>query len=173
MPKGLPRAIIKKYGVTKKAWQVYRGKRTPTKKVIRVSAHRTTRSTMPKRKKFYRRSRKSYRRKKDKTFPLSFAPAILVPVTRIIAGDGAHLMGVAKAVQTGDISTIAKETGFSIAYETIGLDYDSSGNLTKFDWTIPARNLAMIFGGLLVHKFAAPINRKLKNVPYVGKYISI
>lgn len=42
---GLPRSIIKKYGVTKKAWQVYRGNKTPAKKETKARS-----SNMAKRK---------------------------------------------------------------------------------------------------------------------------
>lgn len=54
---GLPRAIIKKYGVSKKAWAVYRGTRSSTKRTRRTRKTRR-RSYMARRgRRFGRRSR--------------------------------------------------------------------------------------------------------------------
>ena len=49
MPSGLPKAIIKKYGITKKAWRVYRGrkgKRRKTTKSRKVSRTRRRNPTV-------------------------------------------------------------------------------------------------------------------------------
>lgn len=40
---GLPKSIIKKYGITKKAWSVYRGKKTKSRSVVRVAKRRKVR----------------------------------------------------------------------------------------------------------------------------------
>ena len=55
---GLPKSIIKKYGISKKAWSVYRGRKTKKRSVVRVA----------KRRKYKARPRKSYfkRRRKSK-----------------------------------------------------------------------------------------------------------
>lgn len=49
---GLPRSIIKKYGVSKKAWSVYRASRSPTRKSTNVREQKT----MARRKRSSRRS---------------------------------------------------------------------------------------------------------------------
>jgi hypothetical protein len=54
---GLPRAIIKKYGVTKKAWAVYRGSKSTTKKTrIRKTRKSKGVKVMSKRRSSRRRS---------------------------------------------------------------------------------------------------------------------
>jgi len=50
--KGLPASIIKKYGVTKKAWAVFRGRKTP----------RSVKKEMPKRRRSSRRKVRASRR---------------------------------------------------------------------------------------------------------------
>lgn len=54
---GLPKSIIKKYGISKKAWSVYRGKLRGRKRRVRNKSH--SRVSNPK-----RRTRKLGRRKK-------------------------------------------------------------------------------------------------------------
>ena len=62
MAKGLPRSIVKKYGISKKAWQVYksqkRGRRTSRKTKKSSGGRRTTRrrSSVGKKKTYRRRS---------------------------------------------------------------------------------------------------------------------
>jgi len=41
--KGLPKSIIKKYGISKKAWRVFRGKRKPRSRVSNPKTKRRTR----------------------------------------------------------------------------------------------------------------------------------
>jgi len=37
MPKGLPKSIIKQYGITKKAWSVYRGRKKSSSRSSKVT----------------------------------------------------------------------------------------------------------------------------------------
>jgi len=53
---GLPKHIIKKYGVTKKAWQVFRGKKSSKKSTSRVK-YKSTRLQNGQRKKQKRRNK--------------------------------------------------------------------------------------------------------------------
>lgn len=163
MPR-LPKSIIQKYGITKKAWSVYRGtkrSRNPLRRVKRTLAKRRVRRSFRSR---FQRSRKSH------TFPLTMLPAVAVPLTRIIAGDGAHLMGIANAVKTGDMGIVAKEAGYSVAYELIGMDYNG-----QWDFGIIGRNLGLIIGGMVAHKLAnkSGINAYMRNIPVLGNYVSI
>lgn len=55
MVKGLPAAIIKKYGVTKKAWAVFRGRHKSHRS--RVSTHKGGRKTHMTRRRYFNRRR--------------------------------------------------------------------------------------------------------------------
>lgn len=103
-------------------------------------------------------------------------PAIAVPVGEMISGDGRHLMGIGQAatqLASGslDIGGFVKEATNSISYETIGYTpYENSWN-----FGIVARNLGLIAAGVLVHKLSTKfgVNRQMKKIPLVGKWISI
>ena len=136
---------------------------TPFHRTPRARARRVR---MRARRSFPRYSR--FRRwRKDKTIPLSYLPALAVPLGFMFTGDS-HMMGWIKAIETQP-QNLPREIGNSLAYQTIGFD----PNNNSWDYTIPLRNAALIAGGLLIHKFSAPINRKLKNIPFIGKYVSI
>ena len=107
------------------------------------------------------------RRMKSKTIPLSYIPALAVPLGFCISGDS-HMMGWYKAA-TQQPENLLREVGNSLAYQTIGYD----PNQGSFDWTIPARNIALIGGGYLVHRLARGVNSKIRNIPFIGKYVSI
>lgn len=119
--------------------------------------------------------RKRVRRHKDRTFPLSMIPSIAVPVGEMVFGDPPHLMGIGQAMKNfeanGDFGAFTKEAVNSLSYETIGYTpYQGTWN-----YGIWARNLGLIFGGLITHKLAtkAGINKYMKNIPYIGKYVSL
>lgn len=69
---GLPKSIIKKYGITKEAWRVFRGsnpRKTTNKKVIRGKRTGTKRTTMARRRYAKKRKRSpNYSRKMDSAF---------------------------------------------------------------------------------------------------------
>jgi len=46
--KGLPKSIIKKYGITKKAWRVFRGRKSKSKPRKAKTTRKTTRKSNPK-----------------------------------------------------------------------------------------------------------------------------
>lgn len=58
---GLPKAIIKKYGVTKKAWSVYRGTKSRSRTTSRSSRRTATVNSMAKKRRSYfgKKSRRS------------------------------------------------------------------------------------------------------------------
>lgn len=65
--KGLPKSIIKKYGISKKAWRVYRGQKSSKK-----SSKRKVKKTAKRRK--YSRKKKT-RRKRSNKIPISVIAA--------------------------------------------------------------------------------------------------
>lgn len=73
-------------------------------------------------------------------------------------------------MKSGDPATIARESAYSVAYETIGWDYNGT-----FDFGIIARNIGLIGVGYISHMIANKLgaNRYMKNIPIVGRYISI
>jgi hypothetical protein len=111
-------------------------------------------------------------RHKDRTLPLSYVAAAALPISTILAGSP-QAKGVIRAFTengaAGDWSGCANEIGYALTYGTFGYtSYDG-----HFDWTIPARNVAAIVAASIIHKLSKPLNAKMKNIPYVGKYISI
>ena len=101
-------------------------------------------------------------------------PSFAVPVGTMISGDS-ELMGIAKAatqyLPAGDWGNFSKEAINSLSHQTIGyIPYNN-----KWDIGIIGRNLALIIGGVAVHKLATwgGVNRKMKNIPLIGKYVSI
>jgi hypothetical protein len=112
------------------------------------------------------------KRSKDRTIPLSYVAAAALPISTILAGSS-QAKGVIRAITengaAGDWSGAANEIGYALTYGTFGYtSYDG-----HFDWTIAARNIAAIVAASFIHRMSRPLNRKLKNVPYIGKYVSI
>ena len=116
-----------------------------------------------------RRSFRSFfKRRTSHTIPLSYLPAVAVPLGFMISGDS-HMMGLAKAMESGNMGTIAHEVGCSLAYQTVGFD----PNQNSWDWGILARNIGLAVAGMVVHRLARPVNAKIRNIPLIGKYVSI
>jgi hypothetical protein len=134
MAKGLPKSIIKKYGITKKAWSVYRGKKKAQ------SPSRVTKKPKKRRKSYVTR-RKRRRGSRKMTIPIA-------PIAGLIAG----LAEPAVIAMTGDFATAAdklvgKYTGYSMAQKTWRLEWAMEG-------------LTPLILGALVHKFVGgpPLN---------------
>ena len=130
--KGLPKSIIKKYGITKKAWSVFRGgksKSRPSK--VKTKTRRETRMTR----------RKRRRGKRGFTIPL--AP---------IAGLAAGLWGPAEAVMKGDLDTAVHH--LLLTYT----GYDNKASVWRPEHL--QRGLTPLIIGCLVHKFVggSPLN---------------
>ena len=112
------------------------------------------------------------RRVKSSRFPLSFAPAIAVPIGSMLFGNpGAATDGIVKYAQTGGLEGAAHEAMNVIPYELIGYKWDGTG----WDWSIWARNIGLILGGWGMHTVAnkTGLNRQMARVPLIGKYLSI
>lgn len=127
---------------------------------------------MAKRKRIRRyagRLRRYRARSKDHRFPLSFLPAIVVPAGAILGG-GDGQTGMIAAFNSGNMSTIATEAKNILPLEIVGYRWDGT-----WDFGIILRNLGLIVGGVAAHSLANRfgLNRQMKKVPFVGKYISI
>ena len=129
---------------------------------------RKTRATRPRRhygRRFYGAIR---HRVKDKTIPLSYLGAMAVPIAGIINGD--PLVGTGGVMNhMSSPQDAVNELANCLVAETTGYQ-PWSGN---WQWSIMARNIGLIAGAVIAHKLAAPVNRKMKNIPFVGKYLSI
>ena len=99
----LPKSIIKKYGITKKAWSVFKGKKT-TKRKVRGT------KTMAKRRKRRTMKARSYRRK-------SGGAVKLIQVDAMLYGAGRGLLGSLIAPVTSMIpgGFITDEIGLGVA----------------------------------------------------------
>lgn len=142
--KGLPKSIIKKYGISKKAWAVYRGKKS------KGSNPRPKKARKVKKMARRRYSRKRSRRSGGMTIPL--APII---------GLGAGLAG--GSTWSGGNSVISRliEGDFTDAmkigaYHYLGYDI----NLGKFEIQGLMTGIMPLVVGALIHKFVggAPLN---------------
>lgn len=136
MAKGLPKSIIKKYGISKKAWSVFRSRKNKGTK----RSSKTRRKSNPKRR-IKRVARKKRSRRYSMTIPLApiagLAAGLAEPAQKIIGGDlagGLNLIG-------------CNYTGYDA--------YSGSFNLDHLK-----RGLLPLIVGLLVHKFVggAPLN---------------
>jgi len=95
MARGLPKSIIKKYGITKKAWQVYRGRKT----------RKTTKSTAKKGRGKRKTVKKVISRAKPLLGNLSLVGAIEALAVKFIAGAVFRGMGQgANAVPAANIA---------------------------------------------------------------------
>ena len=126
---------------------------------------------MPKKKKRHWYSRKGKRRgHRDKRFPLAYAPAIIVPASNIIFGNGLS-EGLIPAVQSGDMGQIQRALTRTLPFETIGYaSWDGTWNTS-----IIFRNLALVLGGFAVDKLATAtgLNKQIKKIPIVGRYLKV
>lgn len=148
MVKGLPKSIIKKYGISKKAWQVYRGRKSS-----RSSNPRPTKRA----RKVKKLARRKYRRRSDgMTIPLA-------PIAGLVAGLGEPIDRALQGNFTGPNSALSWLTLNYTGYN------DQTGN-----WNImAAKGLPPLIIGALVHKFVGGsplnINRMLARakVPFI------
>ena len=115
---GLPKSIIKKYGVTKKAWAVYRGKKiTHSRGVSMAKKHR------------------SFRRSSGRSDIMSLAGACLVygairkPISNAIAGTGFNLLGgyTTPALLGVGGYFLSKQSGFIGQLGKVAMIYEITG----------------------------------------------
>jgi len=134
MAKGLPKSIAKKYGITKKAWRVYRGKKGRSKSRSKSKSKSRKRSN-PRRKNAVRRIKK-----------------LNLPIA-LIAGTAAGLIDPFKAaVQEKDPGKALR----IISYHYLGYNVTTG----QFDINGLKKGTLPLIAGALIHKFVggAPLN---------------
>lgn len=101
MARGLPRAIIKKYGITKKAWSVYRGRKSSTRKTKKSRAKGSK-----------RRVKKTAKKKRRRR---SFSTATMFKFVRLAALGGPAVYAATSAPK-GEKVRVGLEyyTGFNV-----------------------------------------------------------
>jgi len=110
LAKGLPKSIIKKYGISKKAWSVYRGRKRKTSR---------TRKTKVTRRKGVRRMARRKRRRGGKSitqqaFKWIRVGALVAPAVAVAVGPGSQ-HGKARTI-------IHKYTGFNIDDQSFNIE---------------------------------------------------
>lgn len=145
MAKGLPKSIVKKYGVTKEAWKIYKAQQKG--KVYKKPKAKTT-----KRKKTM--SRKKRRRKRTKTIPLAPVIGFVAPLLAAKYGG----TGIIDHIKAGDWANAGKDA----CVLTTGYD-PVAGN---FDISRASATQGLLIG-LLVHKVVGWLggNRIFSNLP--------
>ena len=150
MAKGLPRSIIKQYGISKKAWEVYR--KGKTYKRPRTSLKAKVKNLAK------RRWFKKKRHHKSKQIPIA-----------LVGGVAGTLLGGKSALQHTTIGHLkAGEWDYAL--------YRMVTNITGYDigkcqWDWHWINWEPFVAGFLVHKIASMtgINRKLaQKTKYIG-----
>jgi len=134
MPKGLPKSIIKQYGITKKAWSVYRGRKKSSSRSSKVTGKVKRRTKSLARRRGRRGSRKF-------TLPLA-------PILGLAVGMAKPLDAIVKGNYSWAIEYAAEiYTGYSAANR-------------KWMPELLMRGLLPLVAGVLVHKFVggAPLN---------------
>jgi len=137
---GLPASIIKKYGVTKKAWRIYRQKHPKTNKRRRSNPSKVKR--VARRRRYTRK-----RRRRKRTIPIvpiiGVAAGAAEPIRRAVAGDFMGALGELRNTVTG---------------------FDEYGNFNP-QWLMTFWGPTI--GGILFHKVAnmLGINRIFNNLP--------
>lgn len=167
--KGLPKSIIKKYGITKKAWRIYRGRKSSKSKTRKRKVKKTVRRR--------RRSNPNKNRTRTrKRIPLSVITGM---VTSIYAPPNPGWGSVMQKVQAGQFdqaaqSFVASWTGLRLG--GIGgqaeTQIDVMGVINPFDM----RN-APAMKTMLWTKLATKITRKIAGnpftrIPFVKDYLS-
>ena len=163
MAKGLPKSIIKKYGVTKRAWEVYRGLKRKVNKATTTVKSRGK----PKMRRVRRKARR--RRPKRKLSIIGTTGAIgslFVPQGR----PGAMSMG------QWILEWVTKKRQFRTE-DVQAMLYDGVAQYTgyhpKMGWGIPWATVTLIGSGIaakVANRFAG---RYVSDIPFVGKYIKL
>jgi len=161
----LPKSIIKKYGITKKAWRVFRSRKRSTTRA-------SPKSKPKKRRRNLARKRKRRRtRTRDKRIPIlvTGAGAVKSLVEPIFGNDS--WSGAKAFAEAGDIEGAVKEFLGCNLHNFTGYRITDG----QFDFQKPLQTYTLLItawvGSKLATKFG--VNRALKRVPFVGKYIKL
>lgn len=143
MAKGLPKSIIKKYGISKKAWSVFRGRKRKTSR---------TRKGNPTRRKGVRRLTRRKRKRRSRQMTVPLAPVIGVAAGLASGSPWSGGNSVISRLMEGNIDDAAKIA----AYHYLGIDtYNGTFHIEGLKTGV----LPLVLGAL-VHKFVggSPLN---------------
>jgi len=170
---GLPRDIIKKYGVSKRAWEVFRAGKSSRRKTkmprrarFRYVSPRRSRSLA---RRFYPRLRR--RRIKGPMPILPILGGVVGPLASAFAD--ADVMGKLNANQPVEaLKAIANEVSLRYCGYQPFVGYQTSPGW-RFDKLIPTYTglAAGIVGHYIASKFG--VNRYMKRIPLVGKWVAL
>jgi len=171
MAKGLPKSIIKQYGISKKAWEVYRSRKKGKRYKGVAASSRQRKKTMVRPKRRTRRYvRKGTRRRKDKRVSLigtaGAVGSVFVPRTPSQMSMGSWLMQWMKGERAFCTEDVEHFLGDTVGQYT-GFDWREG----QAQWSIPWATVTLIASGI-ASKVANKYGSKyLKNVPVIGKYV--
>jgi len=142
---GLPKSIIKKYGISKKAWTVYRGKKTRKSNPRPKKARKVTKKVARR-----RYSRKKSRRSRKFTVPLAPVLGIMGGLVSPSTWSGGN--SVLGQLMKGEI----EDAGKIALYHYLGVNSYTGG----FEIDGLKTGLVPLIMGALVHKFVggSPLN---------------
>jgi len=143
----LPKSIIKKYGISKKAWRVFRGRKRGRTRASPTKVKKRRKNPVARR---YRRTRR--RRSRQMKIPLATAAGLAAgmaePLSLLIKGDVENAANALSLNYTG---------------------YDFKANAFNFD-RLKQGLLPLVIGGLvskLVGGRPLNLNQKLRDVPFI------
>jgi len=155
--KGLPASIVKKYGISKKAWEIFRKGKS-------VSSARTKRTKLKSKREYtdsMPRKKSKSKRRKSTTIPIAVllgaSAGLINPIARAASGQASWDWAVRDAVAN---------------YTGVVTGYDSSGNFVSyFSFDKLKQGLLPLFVGTGVHILASKlgVNRALgrAKVPFL------
>ena len=168
MAKGLPKNIIAKYGISKKAWDIYRGLKRKVNKPRRHS--KSTVKNMAKRKRRFRRARPYHRRRRDHRLSILGTASV---VGSIFTGGsnnpnrrslGMDLMEYANGQRKATADNITWTLADTVE-QYVGYNYKANR------WSIPFGTVVLIAGAVASKVAGKYGNRYLSGIPLIGKHI--
>lgn len=159
---GLPKSIIAKYGITKKAWQVFRGKKRGSNPASKPNPKGRTK-TMARRRYFGRK-----RRRGRPKIPLEVGiTALAIPFIPGYPGWATPISDLQAGKTTETLSALVH--GFTGIDPTRGT-FNLMATINPFDFDV-ARYTKMLIAAALISKVRKRFV-KLDKVPFLGRYIS-
>lgn len=166
--KGLPKDIVKRYGISKKAWEVYRNR---YKKVYKGGKAKTrVVKKLAKRRSYKRKARR--RRRKDKRISLigtaGTVGSVFIPRTPQQMSMGSWLyqwMTGQRQFRTEDMEHFLGDT----VGQYTGFDWRQG----QPQWSIPWATVAIIASGIASKIAGKYGNKYMKNIPLIGKYVKL
>jgi len=168
MAKGLPKSIIAKYGISKKAWDIYRGLKRKVNKPRRHS--KSTVKNMAKRKRRFRRARPYHRRRRDHRLSILGTASAVGSIFAYGSNNPGHRgLGLdLMEYMTGRREATPDKITWTLAdtvEQYVGYNYKANR------WSIPLGTVVLV-GGAIASKIAGKYgNRYLSGIPFIGKYV--